>query len=53
MILLVEKILPTNYFDRHLRALSVDMAVQRQLLRQRLPRLSAHLDRLQKDSGRI
>jgi hypothetical protein len=47
MILLVEGILPEAYFAQNLRGLSVDMAVFRDLLRLRLPKLSKHLDDLQ------
>lgn len=51
MIFLVEQVLPAGYFDQTLRALSVDMAVLRDLLNQRLPKLAAHLETLQKSSG--
>lgn len=51
MIMLIENVLPSGYFDQTLRALSVDMAVLRDLVHQRLPRLSAHLDHLQMSSG--
>ena len=47
MILMVEGILPECYFTNNLRGLSVDMAVFRELLKTRLPRLSKHLDELQ------
>lgn len=47
MIYLVDHILPVNYFSNNLRALSVDMAVLRDLMRVKLPRLSKHLDDLQ------
>ena len=47
MILLVDYVLPESYFANNLRALSVDMAVFRDLLRITLPQLSAHLDLLQ------
>ncbi|KAF8782408.1 TBC1 domain family member 30 like protein [Argiope bruennichi] len=47
MIFLIEEVLPESYFANHLRGLSVDMAVFRDLLRLRLSSLSAHLDRLQ------
>lgn len=51
MIFLIEQVLPSGYFDQTLRALSVDMAVLRDLLHQRLPKMAAHLDALQKNSG--
>lgn len=51
MIFLIEQVLPSGYFDQTLRALSVDMAVLRDLLHQRLPKMAAHLDNLQKNSG--
>ncbi|XP_023374182.1 TBC1 domain family member 30 [Otolemur garnettii] len=55
MIYLIDKVLPESYFVNNLRALSVDMAVFRDLLRMKLPELSQHLDTLQrtanKDSG--
>ncbi|CAH1783790.1 unnamed protein product [Owenia fusiformis] len=47
MILLIDHVLPESYFVNNLRALSVDMAVFRDLLRVHLPALSKHLDRLQ------
>ncbi|XP_076468667.1 TBC1 domain family member 30-like isoform X2 [Babylonia areolata] len=47
MIYLIDHVLPESYFDNNLRALSVDMAVFRDLLRMTLPTLSSHLDRLQ------
>ncbi|XP_068899024.1 uncharacterized protein [Tenebrio molitor] len=47
MIYLIEGVLPDSYFADSLRGLSVDMAVFRELLRARLPRLSKHLDALQ------
>lgn len=47
MIYLIEGVLPDSYFADSLRGLSVDMAVFRELLKARLPRLSRHLDRLQ------
>ena len=40
MILMVEGVLPECYFTNNLRGLSVDMAVFRDLLKLRLPRLS-------------
>ncbi|KAK7891838.1 hypothetical protein WMY93_023801 [Mugilogobius chulae] len=48
MIYLIDKVLPESYFANNLRALSVDMAVFRDLLRLKLPRLSQHLHHLQK-----
>uniref|UniRef100_A0A8C6UCG9 TBC1 domain family member 30 n=1 Tax=Neogobius melanostomus TaxID=47308 RepID=A0A8C6UCG9_9GOBI len=48
MIYLIDKVLPESYFANNLRALSVDMAVFRDLLRLKLPRLSQHLQHLQK-----
>uniref|UniRef100_A0A914W0D4 Rab-GAP TBC domain-containing protein n=1 Tax=Plectus sambesii TaxID=2011161 RepID=A0A914W0D4_9BILA len=50
MIFLIEQVLPSGYFDQTLRALSVDMAVLRDLLHQRLPKMAGHLDNLQKNS---
>ncbi|KAJ8920188.1 hypothetical protein NQ315_011849 [Exocentrus adspersus] len=55
MIYLIEGVLPDSYFADSLRGLSVDMAVFRELLRSKLPRLSRHLDTLQsaaKDGNR-
>lgn len=48
MIYLIDKVLPESYFANNLRALSVDMAVFRDLLRIKLPELSLYLDDLQK-----
>ena len=47
MIYLIEGVLPPGYFANNLRGLSIDMAVFRDLLRQRLPALSRHLEMLQ------
>ncbi|XP_031714780.1 TBC1 domain family member 30 isoform X1 [Anarrhichthys ocellatus] len=52
MIYLIDKVLPESYFANNLRALSVDMAVFRDLLRLKLPRLSQHLQHLQKAANR-
>ncbi|CAG9854709.1 unnamed protein product [Phyllotreta striolata] len=55
MIYLIEGVLPDSYFAGSLKGLSVDMAVFRELLRTRFPRLSKHLDALQsaaKDGSR-
>ncbi|KAJ8668506.1 hypothetical protein QAD02_010169 [Eretmocerus hayati] len=49
MIHLIEGVLPEAYFAENLRGLSVDMAVFRDLLRYRLPKLSKHLESLQFD----
>uniref|UniRef100_A0ABD2WE25 Rab-GAP TBC domain-containing protein n=1 Tax=Trichogramma kaykai TaxID=54128 RepID=A0ABD2WE25_9HYME len=49
MIHLIEGVLPEGYFADSLRGLSIDMAVFRDLLRMRLPRLSKHLESLQSD----
>lgn len=47
MIFLIDHVLPESYFANNLRALSVDMAVFRDLLRLTHPSLSKHLDHLQ------
>ncbi|XP_045074824.1 TBC1 domain family member 30 isoform X2 [Coregonus clupeaformis] len=52
MIYLIDKVLPESYFANNLRSLSVDMAVFRDLLRMKLPRLSQHLHHLQKTANR-
>ncbi len=52
MIFMIEGILPEGYFTNNLRGLSVDMAVFRELLKLRLPKLSKHLDELQQKDGR-
>nr|XP_057921740.1 TBC1 domain family member 30 isoform X2 [Doryrhamphus excisus] len=52
MIYLIDKVLPESYFANNLRALSVDMAVFRDLLRVKLPRLSQHLHHLQRAANR-
>ena len=51
MIYMIEGILPENYFSSNLRGLSVDMAVFRDLMKLRLPKLSKHLDDLQNDAN--
>ncbi|XP_016371933.1 TBC1 domain family member 30-like [Sinocyclocheilus rhinocerous] len=52
MIYLIDKVLPDSYFANNLRALSVDMAVFRDLLRLKLPELSQQLHHLQKVANR-
>uniref|UniRef100_A0A671DSL2 TBC1 domain family member 30 n=1 Tax=Rhinolophus ferrumequinum TaxID=59479 RepID=A0A671DSL2_RHIFE len=52
MIYLIDKVLPESYFVNNLRALSVDMAVFRDLLRLKLPELSQHLDILQRTANK-
>ncbi|XP_023963837.1 TBC1 domain family member 30 isoform X2 [Chrysemys picta bellii] len=52
MIYLIDKVLPDSYFVNNLRALSVDMAVFRDLLRMKLPELSQYLDMLQRAANR-
>ncbi|XP_041440746.1 TBC1 domain family member 30 L homeolog isoform X2 [Xenopus laevis] len=52
MIYLIDKVLPDSYFANNLRALSVDMAVFRDLLRMKLPELSQHLDVLQRTANK-
>lgn len=47
MIFLVDHVLPDSYFANNLRALSVDMAVFRDLLALQFQELSKHLDHLQ------
>lgn len=44
---MIEGILPECYFTNNLRGLSVDMAVFRDLLKVKVPKLSKHLDDLQ------
>lgn len=51
MIYLIEGVLPESYFANNLQGLSVDMAVFRDLLRLRLPKLSKHLETLQHDTN--
>jgi hypothetical protein len=51
MIFMIEGILPECYFTNNLRGLSVDMDVFRDLLGLKLPKLSKHLDTLQKDAN--
>ncbi|XP_036918976.1 TBC1 domain family member 30 isoform X6 [Sturnira hondurensis] len=52
MIYLIDKVLPESYFVNNLWALSVDMAVFRDLLRLKLPELSQHLDALQRTANK-
>ena len=47
MIFVVDDVLPRNYFANNLRALSVDMAVLRDLMAIKLPELASQLQRLQ------
>ncbi|CAH8590513.1 unnamed protein product [Schistosoma rodhaini] len=47
MVYLIDYVLPESYFAQNLQALSVDIAVFRQLLQNRIPELANHLDHLQ------
>ena len=51
MVYLIDHVLPSNYFSNNLQALSVDMAVFRDLLKMKLPKLSRTLDQLQKEAN--
>lgn len=51
MIYLIEGVLPKGYFSGSLVGLQVDMAVFREILSNRLPKLSKHLQRLQGTIG--
>lgn len=51
MIFLVEGILPRGYFSGSFGGLQVDMAVFRDVLAEKLPKLSKHLHRLQRPIG--
>lgn len=51
MIYLIEGVLPQGYFCGSLSGLQADMAVFREILANRLPKLSKHLHRLQKTIG--
>ena len=50
MVYIVDHVLPKEYFAHNLRALTVDMAVFRKYLSMKLPKLSAHLVKLQQDA---
>lgn len=50
MIFLVDYVLPRNYFANNLRALSVDMAVLRDLMMKKLPDLALLLQQLQMEA---
>lgn len=51
MIFLVEGVLPHGYFSGSLGGLQVDMAVFRDILSTKQPRLSKHLQKLQGPMG--
>lgn len=51
MIYLIEGVLPKGYFSGSLGGLQADMAVFREILSTRLPKLSKHLQRLQGTIG--
>lgn len=51
MIYLVEGVLPKGYFSGSLGGLQADMAVFREIMSTRLPKLSKHLQRLQGATG--
>lgn len=51
MIFLVEGILPAGYFSGSLGGLQADMAVFREILGLRLPKLAKHLQTLQGPAG--
>jgi hypothetical protein len=50
MIYLIDHVLPEGYFTNSMHSLAIDMAVFRELLRQRAPKLHAHLSELQLSS---
>lgn len=50
MVYLIDFVLPANYFSNNLRSLSADMAVLRELMKIKLPDLSDHLEKLQKQA---
>jgi hypothetical protein len=47
MIYLIDHVLPEGYFTNSMHSLAIDMAIFRELLKQRQPRLHAHLNELQ------
>lgn len=51
MIYLIEGVLPNGYFSGSLGGLQADMAVFREILSTRLPKLSKHLQKLQGPVG--
>lgn len=51
MIYLIEGVLPSGYFCGSLSGLQADMAVFREILSTRLPKLSKHLQKLQGPVG--
>lgn len=51
MVYLIDHVLPDSYFAQNLHALSVDMAVFRDMLHHCLPALSTHMDRLRKSAS--
>ncbi|XP_031625410.1 uncharacterized protein LOC116342065 isoform X2 [Contarinia nasturtii] len=51
MIYLIEGVLPMGYFSGSMHGLQADMAVFREILSTRLPKLSKHLQRLQGTIG--
>lgn len=51
MIYLIEGVLPKGYFSGSMHGLQADMAVFREILSTRLPKLSKHLQRLQGTIG--
>lgn len=51
MIYLIEGVLPKGYFNGSMGGLQADMAVFREILSTRLPKLSKHLQRLQGTTG--
>ena len=50
MIYLIDHILPEGYFTNSMHSLAIDMAVFRELLKSRLPKLCQHLNSLQFNS---
>ncbi|KAL5112082.1 TBC1 domain family member 30 [Taenia crassiceps] len=51
MIFLIDYVLPESYFARNLQALSVDVAVFRDLLALCQPMVASHLQKLQRDAA--
>ncbi|KAL7061864.1 hypothetical protein AAHC03_01208 [Spirometra sp. Aus1] len=50
MVYLIDYVLPESYFAQNLQALSVDVAVFRELLHLRMPDLANHLSQLQRSA---
>lgn len=49
LIYLIEELLPSKYYSEHMTGVTVDLAVLKELLRYKMPKLAQHFDSLGSD----